>query len=493
MKRAISLLMSLLLLFTLVPMSVFADTEEEQPTLMTGSEKMYNYIKGKEGCSLTAYKNPGETNWTIGYGHCDETIKEGDTITQEEADALFLSDIAAFEEAVRNIESRYGYELTQNEFDALLSLCYNFGTHWVEYYSSSWRLARYIKNDFHKVEPLELVDSMAVLCNAGTVIYEGLISRRFEEAKILLYGVYPGDELPCPDFVYIIMDADGGSISGGNRVKAYYKDEAYGSLPTATKEGCIFDGWVIKGTTTPVTENTVAEKNLKLVAQWSEDPDYVAPDPVDPVDPEPTPTPEPEECDGGENCPSKKFTDVRVDYWGHDAIDYAVSEGLFKGMSETEFGPDLPMTRGMLVTVLYRMNNSPDVTGYENPFSDVENSGRVSAYYDAILWASHNRIANGYPDGTFMPDGVMTREELATFLYRYASNIVGKDTDNENYSDLSGYTDTAKINASHVVSLEWAVGQGLIKGMTDTTLDPKESATRAQLATLLMRFIENYI
>lgn len=208
----------------------------------------------------------------------------------------------------------------------------------------------------------------------------------------------------------------------------------------------------------------------------------------------PDPTPDTGKCDGGANCPSKHFTDVSLTFWGHDAIDYTVSAGLFKGMSETEFGPDLAMTRGMLVTVLYRMNNSPDVTGYKNPFSDVKNEGRISAYYDAILWAAHEGITNGYPDGTFMPDGEMTREELATFLYRYATIIVGRDTKNETHSNLAGYTDVAQINIeSHLESLRWAVGQGLIEGMTTTTLNPKESATRAQLATLLMRFMENYI
>lgn len=476
MKRVLSLILSLVLLLTIFPAAVFADGEtgEEEP-LMTGSEKMYDYIKNKEGCRLVAYKNPGETNWTIGYGHCGPDVYEGMTITQEEADALFVSDIAAFEDAVRKIGTRYGYDLAQNEFDALLSLCYNFGTNWVEYYAKSWRLARYIQNDFHKVEPLELVDSMAVLCNAGSVIYTGLILRRFEEAKILLYGVYPGDEMPCPDFVYIKMDADGGNISGGNRVKAYYKDEAYGELPTATKDGFKFLGWETTDGVM-ISGETIADKNRNLTAKWQE---------LDTTDPPPTTT---DKCDGGDGCPSKDFADISAKFWAHEAVDYVVSAGLFNGVTKTSFEPDTTMNRGMLVTVLYRLSGSPSVEGYDNPFNDL----RRNAYYDAILWASHNRIANGYYDGSFRADETLSREQLATFLCRYAG-LTGRNTDDEKHADLSLFTDSAKVAAPYVFAMEWAVGQGIINGTSTTTLSPDAGATRAQVATMLMRFVKNYL
>ena len=249
MKRTISLFLCLILLLTLIPLTAFADPPE---SVQSGSEKMYNYIKNKEGLRLEAYKNPGETYWTIGYGHCAPDIYEGMVITQEQADEYFRNDIAVFEAYVCKLSERYGYVFTQNEFDALLSLSYNFGSGWVEGYAGSWRLARYVKNGFRSVDPLELADSMSVICSAGGIIYDGLIIRRFEEAKILLYGVYPGDSESCPDFVYIKMDAGGGSIQGGNRVKAYYKDQPYGSLPTASKDGYIFNGWL----------NALASRNI---------------------------------------------------------------------------------------------------------------------------------------------------------------------------------------------------------------------------------------
>lgn len=465
MKRALSLLLCFVLIFTLIPTVAFAD---EDTGITKGSERMYEYIKSHEGCKLEAYKNDGEKYWTIGYGHCSPDIYEGMTITQEEADALFESDIAAFEAAVCNIEKKYGYVLAQNEFDALLSLCYNFGSNWVEYYSKSWRLARYIQNDFHTVDPLELVDSMAVLCNAGSVLYTGLITRRFEEAKILLYGVYPGDDTDCPDFVYIQMDADGGTISGGNRVKAYYKDQPYGSLPTASKEGYTFLGWATTNGTI-INGSTVASQNRKLIAKWKQNADDGS-------------------CSAGDSCPSKNFTDVGVKFWAHDAIDYVVSAGLFNGVTATKFEPDTEMNRGMLVTVLYRLLGSPSVEGYENPFNDLADN----AYHDAILWASQNRIANGFNDGSFRANDTLTREQLATFLCRYAG-IMGRDTDNDEHADLSVFTDADKLANAYVYSMEWAVGQKIINGTTTTTLSPDSSATRAQVATMLMRFVKNYL
>ncbi len=476
MKRFLSLLISLVLLFTLIP-TVFADGED---VITKGSEKMYDYIKGKEGCALTAYKNPGEANWTIGYGHCGSDVYEGMTITQEQADAYFESDIARFEEYVCKIATRYGYELTQNEFDALLSLSYNFGTSWVESYSGSWRLARYIKNDFHKVDPLEMADSMAVICNAGSVIYDGLIVRRLEEAKMLLYGVYPGDDTECPDFVYIKMNADGGTISGGNRVKAYYKDQPYGSLPTATKDGFYFQGWATSDGTV-ISADTVADKNRSLTAKWGSSPTT--------TDPDPTPTPTPSDgCDGGNSCPSKNFADIGVSFWAHEAVDYVVSAGLFNGVTTTRFEPDTEMNRGMLVTVLYRLSGSPSVEGYENPFNDLADN----AYHDAILWASHNRIANGYSDGSFRANDTLTREQLATFLCRYAS-FVGNNVDSDTHADLSEFSDAGTVGSPFVYSMEWAVGQKIINGTTVTTLSPSDPATRAQVATMLMRFVKNYL
>ena len=154
---------------------------------------------------------------------------------------------------------------------------------------------------------------------------------------------------------------------------------------------------------------------------------------------------------------------------------------MFKGTTNTTFSPNTVMTRGMLVTVLYRLDGSPDVSGIENPFSDLANN----AYHDAILWGSENRIANGYVDGTFRANETLTREQLAVFLHRFA-NFKGYDTNV--YSDIGGFSDARDVGEFARESMCWAVGEGIINGTTSTTLSPKLGANRAQVATMLMRF-----
>lgn len=474
MKRYISCLLVLVLLITLVPLSALADND------MHASEQIKAYIKSKEGCALKAYINPGETNYTIGYGHCAPDIYPGMTITKAQADAYFEQDIAIYEEYVNRIskkyENSYGKPLTQNEFDAIFSLTYNFGTSWIEY--KSWRLAKYMREDFHKINELELVDSMGCLCNAGTVIYEGLILRRFDEAKILLRNDYSGNS--SPDFVYVVFkDIPSGlntkfanDARNGNRVAVYYKNAVYGELPTLDNyNGKYFAGWETENGNV-ITKSTVASANIRVKPIWSD---------TKPNDPPAS------KCQYGANCPSKNFTDVPSTFWAHAEIDNAVNMDLFKGTSTTAFSPNMEMNRGMLVTVLYRLANTPSVAGLKNEFPDVVKN----SYYDAILWAHANNIAHGFSDGTFRPNDPITREQFATFLQRFAANIYKMDTESANYADLSKFKDSAEVDQAYRESMSWAVGEGIINGTSATTLSPNDCATRAQVAVILTRFTAN--
>ena len=194
-------------------------------------------------------------------------------------------------------------------------------------------------------------------------------------------------------------------------------------------------------------------------------------------------------CSYGDACPSKNFTDVPADFWAHDAIDHVVSNGMFKGTTNTTFSPGTVMNRGMLVTVLYRLDGSPDVSGFDNPFSDLEDN----EYHDAILWGSHNRIANGYSDGAFKffkANDPLTREQLAVFLHRFA-NYKGYDTNI--YSEIGGFSDAGDVGEFARESMCWAVGEGIINGTSSTTLSPKLGANRAQVATMLMRFTNGMV
>lgn len=181
------------------------------------------------------------------------------------------------------------------------------------------------------------------------------------------------------------------------------------------------------------------------------------------------------------------FADVAADAWYADAIQYVYENGMMSGTSETTFSPDLTTTRGMIVTILYRLEGSPDLSnenlGY--PYADID----ANAYYaDAVYWARQNGIVSGMSAEQFAPNNAITREQMAAILYRYAQ-FKGYDVSAK--ADLSVYTDAAQVSTYATDAMAWANGAQLITGTSATTLTPAGNATRAQVATILMRFCEN--
>lgn len=183
------------------------------------------------------------------------------------------------------------------------------------------------------------------------------------------------------------------------------------------------------------------------------------------------------------DCPSASFTDVYLNAWYHEAVDFTIEQGLMIGTSKATFEPGSNVTRGQLVTVLHRMAGTP--IAYGTGFTDVEDG---MWYTDAILWAQANDIVNGYGDGTFRPNEFMTREEMVAVIYRYAQ-YNGYDVSAS--AMMQCYHDSVTIQAYAQDAMSWAVSVGLIKGFPDGTIRPKGISTRAQLATVLMRF-SNY-
>ena len=177
------------------------------------------------------------------------------------------------------------------------------------------------------------------------------------------------------------------------------------------------------------------------------------------------------------------FADVPSGSWYYDDVAYVYDTGLMTGLTATAFGPNLSTTRGMIVTILWRMENEP-AAKRGCPFADVR---RGSYYEQAIAWASENGIVTGFDASTFAPDRTITREQLAAILFRFAA-YRGMDavTLREN---LSSFQDQAAISAYAVSALNWAVGEGLMQGTGDK-LEPTGSATRAQVAAMLRRFIQ---
>lgn len=186
----------------------------------------------------------------------------------------------------------------------------------------------------------------------------------------------------------------------------------------------------------------------------------------------------------GENCPGGGFLDMPADSnWAHNGIDYAVSHGLFEGVSTTAFRPDGSMTRAMLVTVLYRLAGSPAVQSTES-FPDVVGG---TWYADAVYWAVGEGITVGFEDGTFRPDSYVNREQIATFLYRFAQSRGSVSGE----ASLWGFYDIWSVGEYAKTPLSWAVANGYIAGIPDggrLLLNPKGNATRAQVAVILMRY-----
>ena len=204
------------------------------------------------------------------------------------------------------------------------------------------------------------------------------------------------------------------------------------------------------------------------------------PVPDDPTQPSGSTSDEP--CDGGASCPSRAFTDVAVDSVYHEGIDFMVENGYMNGVSATSFKPEINMDRAMIVTILYRMAGAPSVSA-SNSFSDVKSG---DYYYDAVRWALENKITEGVSSGLFNPGGVLTRVQIAAFLYRYAE-FAGYDTAKS--ASLSQFGDGSEVSSWAQTAMEWAVGSDVIKGTDTSELKPGNSATREQIAVMVWRLV----
>lgn len=187
-----------------------------------------------------------------------------------------------------------------------------------------------------------------------------------------------------------------------------------------------------------------------------------------------------------EPWPPFPFTDVPETMWYYDSVYYVYAHGLMNGTAATLFSPGNPTTRGMLVTILYRMEGSPQGAGW-GPFTDVT----PGAYYaQPIAWAAWNGIVNGITSTTFAPDRNVTREQMAAILYRYTA---WKGWDVSQQGNLFQFTDWQKVQDYARTPLAWAVASGLIQGKENQRLDPGGPATRAEVATILQRFHSTYV
>ena len=186
------------------------------------------------------------------------------------------------------------------------------------------------------------------------------------------------------------------------------------------------------------------------------------------------------ECPRDASCPMSGYTDLDMEAWYHDGIHYCLDEGLMDGVGTGLFAPNATTSRAMIVTILWRMQGSPEVDTTET-FTDVYPD---AWYAKAIAWAVAEGVADGYGEGLFGPNDAITREQLAAMLWRYAARP-------ESEGGLSAFADGAEVSVWAQQAMSWAVSLGLINGVDSDRLDPKGQATRAQTATILMRFAQS--
>ena len=262
----------------------------------------------------------------------------------------------------------------------------------------------------------------------------------------------------------ITYDLDGGTALGNPDF--YTVESSAITLNEPTKAGYVFTGW--SGTdlvgednlTVTIPAGSIGDR--RYTAHWEFDPTIIAA--LNPT-------------------PNVDFLDVSRTDWFYYDVRYVCENGLMNGTSRNRFSPYGTATRGMLVTILYRMENEPRCFG-SAAFSDV----KPGAYYEkAVVWASQNNIVSGYTDGTFRPDAPVTREQLASILYRYTL-YRGQDVSAGETTSLTGYGDAQAVSSYALPAMRWACGTGILQG-ANGKLNPSGLATRAQLAAMLHRYL----
>lgn len=265
----------------------------------------------------------------------------------------------------------------------------------------------------------------------------------------------------------VTFDANGGNCATTSMKKAY--NSTYGTLPIPTREGYKFDGWFTsKVGGASVQSTTLIKGNITVYAHWTKE------EPA-PLPPEPPKPPKPDSTDVTE-----KFTDVPANKWYVKATQYVIDNNIMSGTSETTFEPDKPCTRAMMVTILYSAMGKPEVSG-SVPFTDLTSNW----YKTPVLWAYINKVTSGKSADTFAPNANVTRQEMAAFLYSFAS-FNGYDITAT--TDIDGYADASSVSNWALSQMKWANANKIINGKGASMLDPKGNATRAEVAQMIMSF-----
>ena len=534
LKKIICLLLSLTLLAGLAPtpasaqepnMTVAPVDPETGYVEMVTSPQMVDMIKAMEGLSMEPYWDVSQ--WSVGYGSfCgNDRSKVPDVSTMDldgdkqftEADATLLLE--------KNLKNNYGHKVnqyfrkigrqpTQAQFDGLVSFTYNLGPSW----TSGCRITRWIEEPTTEIE---LVEAFAAWNKvAGSVSY-GHIMRRIREALVFLRGEYYLSQKPeyiqsdlpvvaNSDLPYykcvIFLTEDGVFETRSDTVRIYPVGQPMGRFPTPTREGYALAGWELISenyrnldTPRPITPEEPILVNLEIKAVWeplaTEPTEETRPDPSDPTGgttdateetkpSQPTEPPTEAEVKPLERLP---FTDVKQTDWFWGPVEYVYRNGYMKGTEEDRFSPQNSMTRAMLVTVLYRIDGSPEIPEEQkNAFSDTQND----YYTDAVDWAKANGIVMGVTEDRFSPDAYVSRQDAVSIFYRYCVQYLVMD--GVEPDSIEGFLDAAQVADYAVDPMRWGVTVGLIRGdpkADGMALNPRGNLTRAEAATILQNLL----
>lgn len=472
MKRCMSFILVLLLLFSLVPFSASAASS------MKASGNIIEYIKEKEGCRLEAYKLQGEKYWTIGYGHSGPDVKQGDKLTQEEADKLFAQDLKKYEAAVNGYIDEYNLSFNQSKFDAIVSFTYNCGTNWVD---NSWRIAKYLKNNFKdsngKVIPdQEIADAFGVICSGGDGIIDGLIERRIEEAKIFLYGDYKGTG--SHDFVYVKLDANGGTLTTGNRVVIYTKGQHYSSMPEATRSGYYLDGWKSDAGYYYVNRD-IANKNLNLTAMWRKG---TAPTRY-------TVTVN-DGFGSGKNEPGVTVYLCPYEKSGYRFTGWSKSTDVtIKKDSDGFYYFTMP-SKNVTITANYEEIKSV----YTVTVNNGGGSGKYEVGSKVMLYPLSTEEKFGYKISSWQSNDVTVKGSASTGFYFTmpsknvtVTGVYVRGCNRFDNCPSIGYSDLSEMHWAHY-EIDYCIDNKLLIGTDATAFAPDDPMTRAMIATVFYRF-----
>ena len=434
------------------------------------SQDLIDVIKDAEGFRSEPYWD--YLQWTIGYGTvCGYDPNGADVpsdywygISQYQAELLLMDHIKKYaEDDVNHFfanKRKVDYPVSQQQFDAMVDFTYGLGAAWI--YDSS-RVA-----DVLKVTPKNELDVMRALgawCRVGGEVFPQACSRRIREGIIfadgdyyLPHGGYAAgnssldvvNDSDLPRFNYVIFEGNGTTLHNGryDDVSYYHQGRTYGSLPIPTRSGYMFYGWINEDGDLLLDSQKVV-RNEEVYAGWTQ----------------------------------MYFDDVKNNAWYTAPVAYCYKYDIMNGVDDDHFGPNQTMTRGMLVTTLYRLAGEPKVKKGA-AFVDINPD---SYYADAVTWASQKGIVKGYGDDTFRPAAPVTRAQMVTFVSRYAATVEHMNTSSS--KSLSGFKDAGAIPDYAVKPFKWALEKGLITGTDKNTLTPGGEATRAQLAKVLMTLV----